>query len=202
MRSRAPVFAIVRWTSLRLVIVVAVAIAWQGLIWYWKIPAYLLPDPLGVARAAAAAARSLLAHAAYTVGAAVLGILISTTSAVTLALLFTNSRNLATASMPLVIVFRSAPVTAIAPLIMLMVGRGIGTSVIVVTIVSFFPIFVNLTRGLAAPDPIAVELMMVTGASRWQQLRYLRLPAAMPFLLRACASREEARSSAPCFRNG
>jgi NitT/TauT family transport system permease protein len=175
-------FALARWIAIRVLIVLALIVAWRGLIWLYAIPPYLVPRPLAVAYAAAAGDKSLLAHAAYTLGTAMLGLAISGIFAVILALACTNSPDLSRASMPLVIAFRSAPVTAIAPLIMLAVGRGMGTSIIVVTIVSFFPIFVNLMRGLAAPDPMAVELLAVTGASRWHQMRYLRLPAAMPFL--------------------
>lgn len=65
---------------------------------------------------------------------------------------------------------------------MLIVGRGVATSVVVVVIASFFPLYASLMRGLGAPDPTAVELMRVTGVSRWQQIRLLRLAYAMPFL--------------------
>ena len=180
MRMRATV--LFRWLLMRVVVVATLILVWQALIWLYAIPNYLVPKPAAVAFDAALHYKLLVARAAYTLGSALLGLLISGTTAICLALAFTNSRNLASASMPLVIVFRSAPVTAIAPLIMLIVGRGMGTSVIVVTIVSFFPLFVNLMAGLSAPDPIAVEFFAVAGASRWQQLRYLRFPAALPFL--------------------
>ena len=65
---------------------------------------------------------------------------------------------------------------------MLFLGRGINTSMVVVTIVSFFPLLVNLMRGLANADRNAAELLHVYGASRWQQLRYVRVPFALPFL--------------------
>jgi NitT/TauT family transport system permease protein len=146
------------------------------------VPSYLLPTPASVARAAALHPALLAERAGYTLGSAMLGLLISTVLAGGLAVAFLNSRLLARASMPLVVAFRSAPVAAIAPLVMLMTGRGLGTSVVVVTIVSFFPLYVNLMRGLGAPDRNTVELMRVTGATRWQQLRLLRIPYAMPFL--------------------
>jgi NitT/TauT family transport system permease protein len=92
------------------------------------------------------------------------------------------SRSFAQASLPVVIAFRSAPVAAVAPIIMLFLGRGINTSMVVVTIVSFFPLLVNLMRGLANADRNAAELLHVYGASRWQQLRYVRVPFALPFL--------------------
>ncbi len=95
---------------------------------------------------------------------------------------FSLSRNLAQATLPVVVAFRSAPVAAIAPIIMLFLGRGIGTSILVVMMVSFFPLLVNLIKGLAVADRNATELLHVYGASRWQQLRYVRTPYALPYL--------------------
>jgi ABC-type nitrate/sulfonate/bicarbonate transport system permease component len=81
----------------------------------------------------------------------------------------------------MLLVFRSAPVAAVAPLITLFMGRGIGASVVVVTIVSFFPLMVNLQRGLAASDRSALELLHVYGAGLWKQLLVVRIPYAMPY---------------------
>ena len=173
---------ILRWLGMRLAVIVALVLFWRWLIADYAIPAYLVPSPGSVAVAAVAQWRILGSHAGYTLGSAMLGLLINGVFAGTLSLAFTNSARLARASMPLVIIFRSAPVPAIAPLIMLATGRGLGTSVLVVTIVSFFPLYVNLRRGLSAPDRNAVELMRVIGASRWQQFRFVRIPYALPYL--------------------
>ena len=170
-----------RWT-VRLAVVAGLVLLWQAAIAFWSLPAYIVPTPGSVGQAVLAHWRVLAARAGFTVASAALGLLISFVFAAALALAFTASARLARASMPLVLVFRSAPVPAVAPLIMLAAGRGIGTSILVVTIVSFFPLYVNLLRGLSAPDRSATELMRVLGASRWQQLRLVRLPTAMPFL--------------------
>lgn len=172
----------VRWLAIRFGVMAALVLLWRGAIAFYEIPPYLVPAPGSVVQAASGHSRLLLGRAGFTLGSALLGLLISGAFAIALSLAFTNSRRLARASMPLVIAFRSAPVTAIAPLVMLAAGRGVGTSIIVVVIVSFFPLYVNLMRGLAAPDRNAVELMRVTGATRWQQLRYVRIPYAMPYL--------------------
>src|SRR5260370_867216 len=87
---------------------------------------------------------------------------------------------------------RLGAVTAVATLITLFVGRGLATSVVVVVIVSFFPIMVNMMRGLLSADVCASELLHVYGASRWQHIRYVQGPYALPFLFAglrvACAS--------------
>jgi NitT/TauT family transport system permease protein len=105
-------------------------------------------------------------------------------------------------SLPLLMIFRSMPVAAVARIMMIILGRGIATSLAVVTIVSFFPLLVNLLRGLENADRNALELLHVCGASRWQTLRMVRLPFALPYLLRVCVLLARARFWGQCFPNG
>jgi ABC-type nitrate/sulfonate/bicarbonate transport system permease component len=169
-----------RLASTTLIVLLLLAI-WQGLISFFALPAYLVPTP-GAVLAAAVERRDVLAgHTALTVGAAIVGLLISTLFASAFALLFTVSRHASQTAMPVLLVFRSAPVAAVAPLITLFMGRGIGTSVVVVTIVSFFPLMINLQRGLAAADRSAIELLHVYGAGLWKQMAIVRIPYAMPY---------------------
>jgi ABC-type nitrate/sulfonate/bicarbonate transport system permease component len=162
--------------------VAMLGLAWQLAILWWRIPHYLMPGPSAVASAVATNWKPLLIQTGYTLGAAGLGLAISTTLAMITAFIFTMNRTIEQATLPVVIAFRSAPVAAVAPIIMLFLGRGIATSIAVVGIVSFFPMLINMTRGLAAADATAIEMMHVYGASRWQQLRFVRIPYALPFL--------------------
>lgn len=158
------------------------AMAWQLAVTGLRLPHYLVPAPLPVFRAILANWRVIGSQTAFTLTAAALGLTLSAALACTIAVAFSMNRNLAQASLPVVIAFRSTPVAAVAPITMLFFGRGISTSMAVVTIVSFFPLLVNLMRGLASADRNATELLHVYGASRWQQMRYVRVPYAMSFL--------------------
>jgi ABC-type nitrate/sulfonate/bicarbonate transport system permease component len=168
--------------SILVVVVAALLALWQISIVAFSIPPYILPTPAAVGQAFITARVSLAQHAAFTLLSAFLGLVASCCLAVGLATAFVTYKSVAKTSMPLVIVFRSAPVTAIAPLITLFVGRGLATSVVVVIIVSFFPIMVNMMRGLLSADANAQELLHVYGASRWQHIRYVQAPYALPFL--------------------
>ncbi len=163
-------------------VIAALLFIWQFAIVTFAIPPYILPTPLAVGKAFITSWKTLVDHAAFTLLSALLGLLASCCLAVGLAIAFVSYRSAAKASMPLVIIFRSAPVTAIAPLITLFAGRGLATSVIVVVIVSFFPIMVNMMRGLLSADTCAIELLHVYGASRWQSMRYVQAPYSLPFL--------------------
>lgn len=155
---------------------------WQLAVIGLGIPKYLVPLPLDVAKAIQLHGRVLASQAGSTLSAAGLGLAVSTVLATAVAISFSMNRSLAQASLPVVLVFRSTPVAAVAPIMMLIFGRGISTSMAVVTIVSFFPILINLMRGLASGDRNTAELLHVYGASRWQQLRLARIPFALPYL--------------------
>lgn len=170
-----------RVVQIALGIAVFVAL-WQLIVIGFRISKYLVPLPLDVAKSARQNWSTLAGQAGLTLTAAGLGLAMSTLFAVGVALSFSMSRGLAQASLPLVMVFRSMPVAAVAPIMMLIFGRGIGTSMAVVTIVSFFPLLVNMLRGLQSADRNAAELLHVYGASRWQDLRFVRIPFALPYL--------------------
>jgi NitT/TauT family transport system permease protein len=159
-----------------------VLLLWQGLIMALHVPHYIVPAPDAILHAAIKNNHILLAQAGFTLRASASGLVVSLLCAVIVATGFTRSRRLARAAMPAVIVFRSAPVPAIAPLATLFLGRGIGTSILVVSIVSFFPLLVSLMRGLAAIDRNASELFHLYSANFWQGLFWLRLPTALPYL--------------------
>jgi NitT/TauT family transport system permease protein len=179
MRTVSPVFKNV---ALTIAVTAAVLAVWQLAIVAFKVPPYLLPAPLSVGKAFVESRKVLLDAAGFTLLSAFLGLIVSCSFAVSLAIAFVTYKTVARASMPLVIAFRSAPVTAVAPLIMLFAGRGLATSVVVVVIVSFFPILVNMIRGLMSADARAVEMLHVYGASRWQHIRYVQAPYSLPFL--------------------
>ena len=156
--------------------------AWHMAVRGFGIPKYLVPVPLEVAGAVQLHWRTIAKQAGFTLSAAACGLTLSMVLATSLAISFTMSRKFAQTTLPVVLVFRSTPVAAVAPIMMLIFGRGISTSMAVVTIVSFFPMLVNMMRGLQSADRNAAELLYVYGASRWQQLRMVRIPYALPYL--------------------
>lgn len=162
--------------------IVGMLAIWQLAIVGFGIPHYIVPAPGAVLHAVVKDAGILGARTAFTLAGAALGLSISVLFATATAVAFSMNQRLAQATLPVLIAFRSMPAAAIAPIIMLFFGRGLNTSIAVVAIVTFFPLLVNLARGLIAVDSNAVELLHVYGATRWQQLRYMRVRFALPFL--------------------
>jgi ABC-type nitrate/sulfonate/bicarbonate transport system permease component len=162
--------------------IASIGLVWQLIVIGFAIPQYLVPEPKSVARAFMTDWYVLATHTGITASSAALGLIVSAIAASAMAIAFSMNRNLAQASLPIVLIFRSTPVAAVAPIMTLFLGRGIGTSIAVVMIISFFPILVNLMRGLGNADRNASELLHVYGASRLQTMRLVRIPYALPYL--------------------
>lgn len=162
--------------------VAALVLAWWAAIHLLDVKPYFMPGPGAVGRALVDERSTLASHALTTIKETAAGLAAAVLAAVALASVFVTSPAAERALLPLAITLRSIPIVAVAPLITLMVGRGFATSVVCVTIVSFFPILVNVARGLRALSPEMRELFRVTGAGRLQLFRYARFPVTMPYL--------------------
>ena len=81
----------------------------------------------------------------------------------------------------------------IAPLVILVLGFGLAPKVLLVALVCFFPITVNLADGLRAADPDARRLLRSLHATRWQSLRFVEAPAALPGRLHRPEGRRRGR---------
>jgi NitT/TauT family transport system permease protein len=164
------------------VVTAGVIFVWWALLAILDVPPYFMPGPGPTLETLFAERAELATHARVTLLGTGGGILVATVLAVALAMLFVTSSHLERALLPLAITFRSIPIVAVAPLVTLMVGRGFATSIVCVTIVCFFPILVNTSRGLRAVTPEMHELLRVSGAARMQSFRYVRFPVMTPYL--------------------
>ena len=173
---------LIRRALIVLAVVLSIGLLWQAAITGFGIPPYIVPRPMAVMGALVDGWSKIASHAGFTLLAAALGLTTSALLASAIAISFSLRPTLEQASMPIVLIFRSTPVAAVAPIMTLILGRGIGTSVAVVSIIAFFPILVNLMRGISATDPNAAELLHVYGATPMQQMRLVRLRFALPYL--------------------
>ncbi len=153
---------------------------WEGSVWLFDVPHYILPAPTRIAVAFVSHFSSLLGHAAVTLAEIVLGLLIGGLGGFALAVAVFYSPILERALYPLIIASQMIPVFAIAPLLIVWMGYGLWPKATVAALIAFFPIVVNASDGLRAPNEETVELLRSLGASRWQLFWKLRLPASLP----------------------
>ncbi|MCW5714749.1 MAG: ABC transporter permease subunit [Bauldia sp.] len=99
------------------------------------------------------------------------------------AILFVLRPSIERAVMPVAIALRSIPILATTPLVILLLGRGLGATTVIVAILSFFPTMINMLVGMRMTRRPIVEVLRVLNASRWEVLWRAELPSALPALM-------------------
>ena len=123
---------------------------------------------------------------AQTLADAAIGFVVGMLVAVVLALAFSLSRSVEMGVMPLALLLRSVPLVAIAPVIILITGRGTPASVAVIgSIVVLFPALASIMFGLSRASKESLDLVHVYGGGRTTQLRKVNVPGALPSLFAA-----------------
>jgi NitT/TauT family transport system permease protein/putative hydroxymethylpyrimidine transport system permease protein len=161
-------------------LVLAGLAAWEAIALAGVVDPLLLPAPTDVARARWEDRGILGPDLATTAGEVALGLLAAVAAGVAIALAMHLSRSARRALRPLVIGSQAVPVPVIAPLVVLVLGFGLAPKVLLVALVCFFPVAINLHDGLRDADPDARRVLRSLDATRWQTLRTLEGPSALP----------------------
>jgi NitT/TauT family transport system permease protein len=165
------------------IVVLAAGVAvWDLVVRANHIPPYVLPGPGAVFKTLIDDWNILSQSLLTTLWTTLEGFVAAAIGGVALALLFNQSKWLEYSLLPYAIILQVTPVIAIAPLLLIYLPQQ--TAVIACAwIVAFFPVLSNTTLGLNSVDRNLAGLFQLYGASRAQTLRYLKLPAALPYIL-------------------
>jgi len=165
------------------IVVLALGVAaWQAVVQYENIPPYVLPAPDLIAQTFATDWELLLRSLLVTVITTLEGFLLAAFGGVFLAILFNQSRFLEYSLYPYAVVLQVTPIVAVAPLLLIYLPQHAAV-LVCAWIVAFFPVLANTTLGLRSVDRNLADLFALYGASRWQILRRLKLPSALPYIL-------------------
>jgi NitT/TauT family transport system permease protein len=172
----------VRYYLPAVVVFFGVIVVWEAVVGALKLRQFILPRPSAIAAAFAAEWPILQKAAGNTLFEAVGGLVIGVGAGVVLAFAVARWRKVREAILPIAIAASAVPIIAAAPIMSNWFGilNPLAKMAIVILLV-FFPILVNVVRGLTQVDPTAVELMQASAASDGQILRKLRVPNALPF---------------------
>ncbi|HEV7263664.1 MAG TPA: ABC transporter permease [Falsiroseomonas sp.] len=156
--------------------------------WEWavrarEIPSYILPGPLEIGRTLVRDWHTLSVSLWITLQITFAALFVAAVLGLALSVLFAQSRVVELSLFPYAVILQVTPVVAIAPLIIIWVDDIRIALLICAWIVAFFPILSNTTLGLNSADHNLADLFRLYRASRWQVLRRLRLPTAMPYFL-------------------
>ena len=141
-----------------------------------------LPKPTQVVDSLWTTRELLIENAWVTVQEILAGYAAAILVGVGLAILIRTSKVVERAIYPWLVVSQMVPIPAIAPIIVIWTGFDIRPKIIVIALVSFFPIAVNTIDGLKAVDPNLLKLLRTLRAGSWQRFRKAQLPAALPFV--------------------
>src|SRR5436190_8956 len=142
----------------------------------------VLPAPSRVATALWDTRDVLQGHIVTTVTETALGVLLGAALGVTLAILVASSGLARRTVEPLLVASQTIPLIVLAPLLVLWFGFGMTPKVVVVVLIVFFPVAISTASGLASADSEQLDLVRSLGAGRLQELRLVRVPAALPSL--------------------
>jgi putative hydroxymethylpyrimidine transport system permease protein len=142
---------------------------------------FLVPAPSEVARSLWMD-RGLLADNGWVTLQEVLGgFALSVAAGIGFALALHLSPTVRRAFYPLLVATQTVPIVVVAPILVVWLGFGIGPKLAIIALICFFPITVNTLDGLGAVDPDLVKMMRTLDASRWQTLRRVEAPTALPY---------------------
>lgn len=150
-----------------------------------NLPAFILPTPGRVFERfiLAASDGTLLRHTLATLLEVVLGLITGTVLATFTGYWIARSRMFEKLIAPYLVASQAIPIVAIAPLLVIWFGPGMGTKVLICSLIVFFPVLVNTVVGLRAVPEDMRTLMRSLHATRLQNLKYLEIPAALPVFL-------------------
>jgi len=160
-------------------------LVWQLVTWFGGFPTFILPSPeqVGVRFGQAILDGSLLRNAAVTLVEVLLGLALGVSVATVLGYLLARSIHLERLLSPYIVASQSIPIVAIAPLLVIWFGPGLSSKVLICALIVFFPVLVNTVVGVRSVPEDLRDLMRSLQATRWQTLKSLELPAALPVFL-------------------
>jgi NitT/TauT family transport system permease protein len=157
-------------------------LAWEAVVRLAHIPPFVLPAPSLVAITLITDRATLLASLWVTVKTTFAALAAAAGGGALLAILFSQWKWLERALLPFAVILQVTPLIAIAPLLLIYFGPWQAV-LACAFLVAFFPILANCSLGLASADRNLIDLFLLYGASRWQTLVMLKLPAALPNFL-------------------
>ena len=176
-----------RWVLPLAVIVVLIGLWELAAQWDWiadalNIKPFLIPAPSDVGESLWNDRELLTEDAWVTAQEVILGFAIALAVGFAFAIVLHLSDTLRRAFYPLLVASQTVPVIAIAPILIVWLGFGIGPKLAIIALVCFFPITVNTLDGLRSVDPDLPRMMRTLDAGRGQILRRVEVPSALPYL--------------------
>ncbi len=172
-----PLFKRIAYPLVTLVVLLA---AWSAAIAFFKVPDYLLPSPMQVLSAmnVGYVQGAYWPHFLFTMKSVLAGYVAGCSLAIACGILLAESPTFELFVYPYIVALQSMPKIAIAPLIIVWLGFGIESKIVMVALVCFFPLFINTSIGIKQANPQLIDVMRAFGASKSMIFLRVKLPSA------------------------
>ncbi len=171
------------WLKARAGMIAAFAVlflVWEYAVQIFGIKAYLLPPPTQIAEEFVKRTDIVFANALITLWEILAGFALGIVVSVPLALSIAYSRSMEQSIYPVIVFLQIVPKIAVAPLFIIWFGDGFAPKMLLVFLLSFFPIVVGSIAGFKSLDPDIMDFARTTGAGGWRMFAKIRLPQALP----------------------
>lgn len=166
-------------------LILSLMLAWKAVIWIWAPEPWLFPSPEIVWERyqQLMEADALMHHVQVTTIEIVAGYFMGIALGLLSAYPISQLRWLEKIATPYLVAANSIPLVAFAPLLILWLGNGIGTKIIVAALIVYFPVTVSAITGFHSISPMHARVLRSLRANKWQRFLYLELPSAVPGIL-------------------
>jgi NitT/TauT family transport system permease protein len=164
------------------VLLIILGVTWELACHLLDISPYILPAPSAIWLAMTTNSGALAFHTFTTMFEAVTGFIIGSALGAMLGTCFAYSRFLERGFLPFIIAANTIPVVAIAPIIIIWFGHGLASKIAVTAFLSFFPLALNMMKGLQSYDRVVMDVFHIAAATPWQRFWKMRLPGALPYI--------------------
>ena len=155
---------------------------WEVMVRIFAVPEYIMPAPSLIVSSGLRQWSTLLWAAFYTSQAMIIGFLVAVAAGLIIAIAIAFSASGRALLYPLLVVLQIVPKIAVAPLFIIWFGFGMLPKVLLVWLMSFFPVVVAAMTAFSSIEPEIMELARSTGAGRLRTFRMVQLPQALPTL--------------------
>jgi len=165
-----------------LIIAATIFAIWEFCCVYFNLPSFMLPPPSKIFISIYTNWDLLIKHASYTLVEILASIFIGTIIGVVTALTISSSERLKRWVMPILLASQSIPVFALAPLLILWLGYGMSSKIVIGVLIVFFPITSNFTDALNKVPQELIDAGKTIGLSKTQVFWKIKIPSSLPGL--------------------
>jgi NitT/TauT family transport system permease protein len=160
---------------------VAIAVAWQAIVWVFDVSEFIFPGPVAIFRALFDCAGPIAGHAWKTFWTTMAGFALGVVVGLLLGFIVGSSRFIYNALYPLLVAFSSVPKAAFVPILVVWFGIGAVPAILTAFLICFLPIVVNVATGLATLEPEFEDVLRSLGSHRRDILLKVGPPRSLPY---------------------